>query len=309
MESRGRSPTVHPYEFTEEDGAFLNELVFSPRDLELDAISTDDFSFSGLQLDAAMQPTATTHHATSAPNIYRNMENHVAGKSRPPQTTTSASFDSEDADNSLAAGAVECLVRNDSKPVSYPKDNDILCIRGAGGNSHPGNVAFRQIIHENKPIYDSLQYDSKMQLVEGIWRDMKEKGTRFLKQGTETSGYDVLDNERSLRKILFALRDCRVTGKPLPKQAAAATDAGRRKSSVKKVSKTCQKHKPTKPRETVKPKDFDEVAKAEIEALLNREELRRVMRDTWGEELPKKKPLIEAEVRSIRSNLDLLHDF
>jgi len=294
--ARGQSPPMHPFEFTEEDGAFLNELVFSPRDLELDAIPADDFSLNGLQLDDDTQPAATTQYATSAATIHHNRNCIVAGKRRPPLTMKTASFDSEDADNSLVAGALDCLARNDSKTVSYPNDNDILCIRGAGGNSHPGNVAFRQIIHENKPIFDSLQYDDKMQLVEGIWKDMKEKGTRFLKQSTETSEYDVLDNERSVRKILFALRDCRVTGKPLSKQAAAASVDGRRKSSAKKVSKTCQKQRPTKPRESIKPKDFDEVAKAEIEALLNRKELRRVMKDTWGDELPKKKPLIEAEL-------------
>ena len=102
----------------------------------------------------------------------------------------------------------------------------------------------------------------------------------------------MLDNEKSVRKILFALRDCRKSS-----IKGESTTVGFSSGVKRDAKKEHENSKPKKSRPPIVVKDFDDTAQLAIMSLLSNEELGQKMEIFWGDELASRRPIMEAEVR------------
>lgn len=180
---------------------------------------------------------------------------------------------------------------NVRKPPSIPegfvsstdvRDNDVFCRRGSG-HDNPGNKAFRELIRTNKPRYDSMTGDDRQVLSAQLWVALRDQEKmRFLKPvDSNPKIYEVLDYERSVRKIFCALRDCRPKGGW---------------SVVRKTNATKPKQVRWKPTEE----------KVVISLLYQNETLMHAMKISWKDQFDEKKCLFEDQVRLNNDNLLLL---
>jgi len=97
--------------------------------------------------------------------------------------------------------------------IVTPRRNDILCGRGGSINSHPGNVVFREWIHERKEEYNLADTKSaKTQITNDIFERIKslEPPGRFLhKRGSNNldNTWSEVDDTKALAKISQCLRE------------------------------------------------------------------------------------------------------
>lgn len=97
--------------------------------------------------------------------------------------------------------------------IVTPRTNDILCGRGGSINSHPGNVVFREWIHERKEEYNLADTKSaKTQITNDIFERIKslEPPGRFLhKRGSNNldNTWSEVDDTKALAKISQCLRE------------------------------------------------------------------------------------------------------
>mmetsp|Transcript_1296 Transcript_1296/g.1575 ORF Transcript_1296/g.1575 Transcript_1296/m.1575 type:complete len:358 (+) Transcript_1296:276-1349(+) len=98
----------------------------------------------------------------------------------------------------------------ESSLIEYAKPNDVVCSTNMRG---PGNQFYRNLISINKAHYGKASQDGKMDLAKEIVRLVHENGGRFLKRRERwgDNGWYEMDCESSVKKALFAMRDCRTT--------------------------------------------------------------------------------------------------
>ena len=72
--------------------------------------------------------------------------------------------------------------------------DDVLCGRGAGANTHPGNIVFRTLVAEHQESYLSSQPLQKTQIAKSIVAKITENGGRFLRRANIVG----LDGKRSV---------------------------------------------------------------------------------------------------------------
>ena len=188
------------YEFTEEDEAFLYGIVFTPS-----AVVNENISDLQQEIEAISARNSST-------------EEKVSVSLSQPQRLCDNSIDQPMGSAVDLSSRHAAIVHPDEdspdepKSVSQPNDVDILCVRGAEGNhAHKGNVMFRHIIQSKKPQFDAIMtFEERIAFAENLWSGLRHKGSRFLRR-TNNGRYEILDYERSVRKIHFALRDCRTS--------------------------------------------------------------------------------------------------
>jgi hypothetical protein len=88
-------------------------------------------------------------------------------------------------------------------------DNDVVSGRGSGGNRHPGNIYFRELIKSNKAYYLSLSKNQKMDVARAIYDKISslDPPGRFLNKNPETEKWYIIKKDRALEKISQALRE------------------------------------------------------------------------------------------------------
>jgi hypothetical protein len=92
------------------------------------------------------------------------------------------------------------------KGMLKPGENDILSGRGAGVNSHPGNVLFRRLIQANKPLYMKADPGQKKRIIKEIVKTATMHGN-FLKQNPDTELWEVVSSDEVRKKTGQALRE------------------------------------------------------------------------------------------------------
>jgi hypothetical protein len=230
----------------------------------------------------------------------------------------SASFDDEENDNTPSA-----VTGEPPGFVTEAQENDIICMRGAG-QGHPGNKHYHCMIQSNKKIYDTMTIEDKEAFSEQLWVSLRdERGARFLKPTEHNPKvYEVLDHERSVRKIsecvqsfastcrwsniflsflnmfsfsgkiLFALRDCRLKGKLKVSSVVAESKQKAQGKQVKgkhrfgSVEQGCSRG----------PKFVDDEAATEISTLYQNNVLIEEMKKSWKKDFEAKKMLFENHV-------------
>jgi hypothetical protein len=180
---------------------------------------------------------------------------------------------------------------------------DVICKRGSGGNSHPGNQEFRKVISTNKHQYDNLPSRDREDFSREIWNEMSREGTRFVREASP-GFFVVLDDEKCARKIWSALRDYRGGGggslQPLPRPQKP------QQASTKPKPDKAQQPKAKKQKlnwmtvaaaaSPVQTKNFDESAQAAIKSVLENEALDAALRKNWGTNYEKKRECFEEQV-------------
>ena len=112
---------------------------------------------------------------------------------------------------SSSAGQAEDLPAGHGGQIRDPNVNDVLSGRGGRINSHPGNVQFRNLVHQHKHTYlskltkklDKVKIAS--QIVSTI-RSMDPSG-RFLKEDTKTHAWIEIGDEKARKKAGQAMRE------------------------------------------------------------------------------------------------------
>ena len=186
------------------------------------------------------------------------------------------------------------------------KSKDVICKRGAGGNSHPGNAEFRRVISENKDRYDNLLSRDREEFARGIWNEMSREGIRFVRETQSEGTWIVLDDEKCARKIWSALRDYRGGGgghgslQALPRPTKPQTKAKHKTTSQQPKAKKQKLHWMTiaAAASPVQTKNFDDSAQAAIKGVLENEALDQALRNNWGTNYDKKRERFEAQVLS-----------
>lgn len=125
--------------------------------------------------------------------------------------------------------------------IRNPTKEDVLCGRGGGINAHEGNVAFRQMVHEQKERYNvAANKQEKAEISQHIVDQVKENGGRFL-QKDESRGYSSggsfwveIDNMKAIAKTSQALRE----GAPGIRAKAARSKTSGKKNTGKRSRKT-----------------------------------------------------------------------
>lgn len=129
--------------------------------------------------------------------------------------------------------------RNESPSPSVNEDHvlitadqvladDVLCGRGAGANTHPGNIAFRSLVGDLQLSYLSTKPLDKAHISKSIVAMITEKGGRFLKR-SDFKGLDGKSNfwydigfKAAREKTCQALRERAPSTFDIPNQFAAA---------------------------------------------------------------------------------------
>ena len=85
---------------------------------------------------------------------------------------------------------------------------DIICGRGKGVFSHPGNRRMLNIIHENKARYKRSTKSEKGVIAREIMAEVQGNGGRFLRRKEEDpSKWEILDYKEALIKVCHSIRD------------------------------------------------------------------------------------------------------
>jgi len=169
------------------------------------------------------------------------------------------------------------MTRSQSKPVRQAettrllKTEDVLLGRGSSVNRHEGNLIFRQLVLEARPLYQSAQRSCKRQVAETLVAKAKEFGGDFVDRKPEdctpksvlainkTPVY-IVSHDRAVEKAGQALRehriyDCMTLQSPPPPKAAKKEC--RKKSPPEKTPKRSNQAVRKKKRKKNHQKDDD----------------------------------------------------
>lgn len=93
----------------------------------------------------------------------------------------------------------------EEEEINTPRGNDILSGRGAGVQTHPGNMHFRKIIQANKETYIMADASEKKRIILSLAKELKSYG-RFLKQNSREFWVKI-DFDEVKKKVGQALRE------------------------------------------------------------------------------------------------------
>lgn len=95
-------------------------------------------------------------------------------------------------------------------PIDMPAQEDVLCGRGGRINTHPGNVALRELVSLRQLEYLSertKKLDKAYIAAEIVAAIRAQYGGRFLRQNSEDQYWYEIGDDRAIRKVLQALRE------------------------------------------------------------------------------------------------------
>lgn len=100
-------------------------------------------------------------------------------------------------------------VHSRKKLITRPNRNDVLCGRGGAVNSHPGNVAFRRLVHKHRTTYfaSSTRKLDKARIAKEIIAQVHALPGRFLKQDGKTGKWLEINEQKAKKKCGQAFRD------------------------------------------------------------------------------------------------------
>lgn len=127
--------------------------------------------------------------------------------------------------------------------IRNPKPSDVLCGRGGGINAHEGNIAFRELVQDQKEQYNlAANKNEKAEISQEIVDHVTNRGGRFLQRdesqpfsnsaGKNTGWWMGIDNIKAIAKTSQALRE----GAPRIRATAAKTKP--KKSAQKRSRKS-----------------------------------------------------------------------
>eukprot|EP00980_Cylindrotheca_fusiformis_P001594 scaffold363_cov56-Cylindrotheca_fusiformis.AAC.13 len=91
--------------------------------------------------------------------------------------------------------------------VGLPTKNDIICGRGRGSFSQPGNLNLQKVIERNfKSYVDASRKKEKSLFVESVLDTMLSTGARFVKKEQDGLWYEI-DRKAARNKTAHAVRD------------------------------------------------------------------------------------------------------
>ncbi|CAJ1943241.1 unnamed protein product [Cylindrotheca closterium] len=97
-------------------------------------------------------------------------------------------------------------ITNATPLVGLPTDVDIVCGRGRGVWSHPGNLKFKLLIECNLPAYSqAVRRKEKSLIINHVLHTMILTGARFVKQ--QRNVWYALDEKEAREKTAHAMRD------------------------------------------------------------------------------------------------------
>mmetsp|Transcript_36567 Transcript_36567/g.71940 ORF Transcript_36567/g.71940 Transcript_36567/m.71940 type:complete len:569 (-) Transcript_36567:105-1811(-) len=99
---------------------------------------------------------------------------------------------------------------NAMSDVPTPNLNDVLCGRGGGTNSHPGNVLFRTLVQNKKKLYLMSRFKREKRIVakEIVTRIRTQNPPgRFLLRNDHTGRYNDIGDANASKKASQALRE------------------------------------------------------------------------------------------------------
>ena len=133
-----------------------------------------------------------------------------------------------------------------------PRENDVLCGRGGLAIWHPGNKAFRALVHSKKPFYQSLGVKStKREVSMSIVATVRNNGGRFLqllqKRPTEDFWCEIGD-KKAIDKTCQALRERTKNEKKTRKKLSGHASSRRSAALRQTMEESKSKSKPTKGR-------------------------------------------------------------
>jgi hypothetical protein len=109
--------------------------------------------------------------------------------------------------------------------------DDVLCGRGAGANTHAGNIKFRSFVGDYQHAYLSAKPLDKANIAKGIVSKITEKSGRFLKRSTEKGlngkggfWYDI-GFKAAREKTCQALRERAPSTFDIPTKSASSSGA------------------------------------------------------------------------------------
>ncbi|GMH49511.1 hypothetical protein TL16_g00535 [Triparma laevis f. inornata] len=127
--------------------------------------------------------------------------------------------------------------------ITHPSQNDILMGRGGGTNNHAGNLNYRKIIEQFKPVYSKSPKNGKLQYsckVVDIVRSLNPPG-RFLKKDAATGLFYDIGEKAARDKTSQCLRE----GQPELRRAMGLTGANPAPKPAAKKPRSIKKQKET----------------------------------------------------------------
>ena len=106
--------------------------------------------------------------------------------------------------------------------ITNINDSDVICGRGSLALKHPGNLAYRKLVKQNKELYATCIKCEKVRISKSIVAIMRETGCRFLEREDGTKlissldemdgdgnpvAYRDLDDKKVIEKTSQALRE------------------------------------------------------------------------------------------------------
>lgn len=125
--------------------------------------------------------------------------------------------------------------------IRNPDPSDVLCGRGGGINAHEGNVAFRELVQDQKAQYNlAANKNEKAEISQDIVDHVNSRGGRFLQRdesqpfssaGKNTGWWIEIDNMKAIAKTSQALRE------GAPRIRASAAKKTTKKPAEKRIKR------------------------------------------------------------------------
>ena len=90
--------------------------------------------------------------------------------------------------------------------IKFYSPNDVLCGRGGGTNSHPGNLRFRDLTNANLRAYLKARKNDKTAISRSIVRTIRGLNGRFLKKDDKLGLWFEIGDDDAWKKTSQALR-------------------------------------------------------------------------------------------------------
>jgi len=95
----------------------------------------------------------------------------------------------------------------DLQNITGLRPEDVLSGRGGGTNRHPGNIYFRQVVHQAQPEYVKSRKKNKSSIARDIVKSIRNRNGRFLKFHPESGVWHDVGDKKATEKTSQALRE------------------------------------------------------------------------------------------------------
>lgn len=137
--------------------------------------------------------------------------------------------------------------------------------------------------------------DEKLVLSTQLWEKLhNERGCRFLRATEDPSVYSITDHEQSIKKILFALRDCKSYNANKAKGGKKKKATGKKATGKKQVRWNPVISSAEEERILFESKVDDELSKLYVN-----DTVLKAMTQSWKDDFDERKSVFEEQVRFV----------